>query len=72
MNRPQTVFCPDKGAFLCTVGRLKTRLGRKIRKEPNEVQNRPIVTVVTKVIGNGALESETMTIQGWDENERAT
>ncbi|WP_308534654.1 hypothetical protein [uncultured Mobiluncus sp.] len=47
-------------------------MARKIRKEPNEVQNRPIVTVVTKVIGNGVLESETMTIQGWDENERAT
>ena len=65
-------FVMTKSPVVDTVGLPKTRLGKEIRKEPNEVQNRPIVTVVTKVIGNGVLESETMTIQGWDENERAT
>ena len=65
-------FVMTKSPVVDTVGLPKTRLGTEIRKEPNEVQNQPIVTVVTKVIGNGVLESETMTIQGWDENERAT
>ena len=50
---PMRSFVMTKSPVVDTVGLPKTRLGKEIRKEPNEVQNRPIVTVVTKVAGDG-------------------
>ena len=52
-------FVMTKSPVVDTVDLPKTRLGKEIRKEPNEVQNRPIVTVVTKVTGNGVLGPKT-------------